>query len=133
MTGNCLHCGKEHTWAKTSTGKYCSNKCQGSARHKSCLDSWLVGGNNPGIKTMRKHLLSINDCCWECGIKEWNGKPIVLELEHCDGNGYNNNISNLKMLCPNCHSQTPTYKNKNKGNGRLERRLRANKDNARVA
>ena len=51
-----------------------------------------------------------------------------LELEHIDGNAYNNSESNLSLLCPNCHSQTPTYKAKNKGNGRVERRERAKKD-----
>jgi predicted HNH restriction endonuclease len=49
-------------------------------------------------------------------------------LEHIDGNAYNNSESNLSLLCPNCHSQTPTYKAKNKGNGRVERRERAKKD-----
>ena len=133
MKGHCQQCGKEHTWSKNSFGKYCSNACQGIARHQAKVKSWLEEGNNPSVRTMRTHLHSIQDSCWECGIKEWMGKPITLELEHSDGDGYNNNITNLKLLCPNCHSQTSTYKNRNKGNGRLERRLRANKDNARVA
>jgi predicted HNH restriction endonuclease len=48
----------------------------------------------------------------------------VLELEHKDGNGENNDLKNICLLCPNCHSQTATYKNKNKGNGRHYRRKR---------
>jgi ssDNA-binding Zn-finger/Zn-ribbon topoisomerase 1 len=52
--------------------------------------------------------------CEECGISEWNNKPIVLELDHIDGNRNNNILSNLKILCPNCHSQTDTFKGKNK-------------------
>jgi 5-methylcytosine-specific restriction endonuclease McrA len=47
-----------------------------------------------------------------------------LQLEHKDGNSENNKPENLCLLCPNCHSQTPTYGAKNKGNGRHYRRIR---------
>jgi Zn finger protein HypA/HybF involved in hydrogenase expression len=62
--------------------------------------------------------------CAECGLSEWRNKPIVLELEHRDGNSENNEFENLCLICPNCHSQTDTYKGKNKGNGRHARRQR---------
>ena len=52
--------------------------------------------------------------CEECGISEWMGNPIVLELHHKDGNRYNNSLDNLQILCPNCHSQTDTYRSKNR-------------------
>ena len=48
--------------------------------------------------------------CEKCGINNWNGLNIILELHHIDGDPLNNNISNLKILCPNCHSQTTYYK-----------------------
>lgn len=52
-------------------------------------------------------------CSW-CGLEdEWNGKRITLHLDHIDGNSYNNELSNLRWLCPNCHSQTDTYTNRN--------------------
>ena len=41
---------------------------------------------------------------------EWNEKSITLELDHIDGDRYNNNFDNLRILCPNCHSQTPTFR-----------------------
>ena len=50
--------------------------------------------------------------CNKCGIKEWNDEKITLEIEHKDGNNYNNKKENLEFLCPNCHSQTKTYKRK---------------------
>lgn len=50
--------------------------------------------------------------CELCGITEWNGKDIVFQLHHKDGNHKNNNIENLILLCPNCHSQTDNYANK---------------------
>jgi 5-methylcytosine-specific restriction endonuclease McrA len=51
--------------------------------------------------------------CSECSIKEWNGKLLSLELDHVDGNKHNNKKENLRYLCPNCHSQTHTYRAKN--------------------
>lgn len=51
--------------------------------------------------------------CEKCGINDWQGRPIRLQLNHIDGNHYNNELSNLEILCPNCHSQTDTYAGKN--------------------
>lgn len=53
--------------------------------------------------------------CYTCNNKEWLGEPIPLELEHKDGNHANNNLSNLTLICPNCHARTPTYRGKNIG------------------
>lgn len=52
--------------------------------------------------------------CEECGISEYNGKPLRLELHHKDGNKMNNKLENLEMLCPNCHSQTDNFRFKNR-------------------
>jgi hypothetical protein len=48
--------------------------------------------------------------CNRCGLDEWMGIPIVLEYEHKDGNTENNSRDNVECLCPNCHSQTPTWR-----------------------
>lgn len=55
--------------------------------------------------------------CESCLNVEWLGKPISLELEHIDGDHYNNLLKNLLILCPNCHAQTETYRGKNINNG----------------
>ena len=52
--------------------------------------------------------------CENCGLTEWMGKFIPLELHHKDGNHSNNDLDNLQLLCPNCHAQTEQYKCKNK-------------------
>jgi uncharacterized protein YerC len=53
--------------------------------------------------------------CEICKISEWLGKPIVLHLDHINGDGRENGSHNLRLLCPNCHSQTETYGGKNAG------------------
>lgn len=52
--------------------------------------------------------------CYECKLTEWCGKNIPLELDHIDGSHNNNSLDNLRLLCPNCHAQTETYRGKNK-------------------
>ena len=64
----------------------------------------------PAIK---KRLISeLGHQCRKCEMTLWNDQPITLELEHIDGNNRNNSRENLTLLCPNCHSQTPTWRNR---------------------
>jgi hypothetical protein len=50
--------------------------------------------------------------CYKCKITSWCGLPLTLQLDHVDGDGTNNELINLRLLCPNCHTQTPTYGSK---------------------
>lgn len=52
-----------------------------------------------------------------CGISEWHGKAIKLQIHHIDGDHFNNELDNLQILCPNCHSQTDTYAGKKNKKG----------------
>lgn len=52
--------------------------------------------------------------CEICNIENWQGKPLRLQIHHIDGNRSNNNLENLQILCPNCHSQTDNFCSKNR-------------------
>ena len=59
-------------------------------------------------------ILEQNGKCNKCGLSEWLGEKLVLEIDHKDGNHQNNDRDNLEGLCPNCHSLTPTWRGRNK-------------------
>ena len=76
---------------------------------KSELLSW----EEAGITVKRQRVKTEqNEKCNKCGIKEWRGKWIVLEIEHIDANPNNWERSNVEGLCPNCHSQTKSWRRK---------------------
>jgi RNase P subunit RPR2 len=54
------------------------------------------------------------EICEKCNNDLWLGSKIPLELDHIDGNSSNHKFENLRMLCPNCHAQTDTYRGANK-------------------
>lgn len=128
----CLYCGSPIR--KSRRAKYCTKDCQNNFVHADLVKNWL-SGENTGLnglniaKWLRQYLLSSRGGkCESCG---WD-KPhpltgrSILEIEHTDGNWNNNRPDNLKLLCPNCHAMTPTYRSLNIGNGRYLRRLRTN-------
>lgn len=113
----CKNCEKELT---TYQSKYCSKQCQ---QNKQRLDK--IQNGTAGVKAIKTYLENISNSCSICKMKNtWNNKPIVMVLDHIDGNSENNNLSNLRLVCPNCDSQLPTFKSRNKGNGRHNRRKR---------
>lgn len=101
---------------------YCSNKCQIEYQRNIKFDKIKNGIYSGNTRFLKKYLIEIRGHrCEECKNTEWLGNPINLELEHINGDSSDNNLINLKLLCPNCHSYTPTYKGKNIGNSKRER------------
>lgn len=84
---------------------------------KRSIEEYLVEGKLVGSHKLKLRLIAEGikqHKCECCGITEWNGQPTPIELDHIDGNRYNNTLDNLRILCPNCHAQTDTYRGKNK-------------------
>ncbi len=80
-------------------------------------DTLVSGCTYTNMTRLKKRVLReglLGDKCSVCGIKEWNGKPIVLQLDHINGDNRDNRLENLRLLCPNCHSQTETFCRKKK-------------------
>jgi hypothetical protein len=120
---HCLTCGLQ---LENKYSKFCSIKCGQNYISQTKIKEWLAGERlSLSRPALRKYLTEhYGYKCSVCGLFDWNGKLIVLEIEHKDGNSENNMPDNLCFICPNCHSQTGTYKGKNKGKGRFARRQR---------
>lgn len=79
----------------------------------------ILNGEYPHYHTYKlgKRLIKENykdHKCELCNNQYWNNLPIPLELDHIDGNSSNHKLENLRLICPNCHAQTPTYRGKNR-------------------
>lgn len=127
----CLNCSKDCFYGIAKSNKYCDNKCQIEYQYKKYITEWKLGiksgirGKDQVSSYIKRYLLQkFSNKCSKCGIDSWEGEPITLEIEHKDGNSLNQAEENLILLCPNCHSQTLTYKARNKGNGRHSRKQR---------
>jgi hypothetical protein len=138
MVSACDNCGS--SLKKRKQKKFCSNKCQIEFQYKRYIESWKNGqvSGERGMLAknisnhLRKYLLvKYGTKCVQCG---WGKKhPVTgnvpLEIHHIDGSANNNNESNLRLLCPNCHSLTTSFKNLNSGKGRLWRKDKYLKNN----
>ena len=119
----CKNCNREYKYTKSQgMGYFCSQICQGEYTKNENIKKWLlneVDGHDSCGKLkayVRKYLLEeANYKCSLCGWGEANphNNKIHLEIDHIDGS-LDSRKSNLRVLCPNCHSLTPTYKTLNK-------------------
>ena len=128
----CGYCHKPYTPKFSGCHrKFCSQRCAGlgisEARYLSFIERWKAGlekgrsGEGGTSAHIKRYLLDkYHNKCSKCGWAKRNkytGK-LTLESHHRDGNWKNNAESNLWLLCPNCHSLTPTYRALNAGKGR---------------
>lgn len=119
---NCPECG-----LLTENINFCSKSCQGLSIknnvYKQIEQTKSFFGC--GKEKARQYLISMRGHrCEICNQTEWMGQPIPLVRDHINGNSDDERLENNRMICCNCDAQTPTYKYKNKGNGRAIRRKR---------
>jgi hypothetical protein len=130
-TFECLNCGaiQKCKLGQNYRNKYCNSKCAGEHKIKLWRDT-----NRPlyeqGLLTSRaayKRFI-IEDYGNQCSIcnqqPEHNNKPLVMILDHIDGDASNNKPENFRLVCPNCDTQLDTYKSRNRGNGRASKGMK---------
>jgi hypothetical protein len=103
---------------KMSAGSLLCKKCRNNIfkrMYTSLNDKYIKSS------TLRHYYEKIRGHkCEKCNLTSWNDLSITLHAHHIDGNIFNNDPSNIMILCPNCHSQTPNYCAKNRGNGKFK-------------
>lgn len=122
----CNYCKKQIV-----KGKYCSVQCQANERRAIATRRWLrkeIPGHKGAAMIVKDFVRAymiekVGGKCSKCG---WNtphpiSKKPPLDINHIDGDASNSWEENLEVLCPNCHSLTPNFKNRNKGNGKRTR------------
>ena len=126
MKKYCNLCGK--LLSRDSKGELCHN-CRVLKNREDTINHWLLTGDTGcGVATTLRNAIRdyIMDTqyhkCSICGIDDnWNGKPLKFILDHIDGDASNNFQDNLRLICPNCDSQFPTFKARNKNSARTHR------------
>lgn len=125
----CLFCENK---VKTSIAIYCSLKCQKDNKSDNIIKKWLrkeieghTGKTHKIRRPIRNYLLTkYNNSCTICGwdkLHPIDKKPLV-EIDHINGDSSNSFIENLRVLCPNCHSETPTFKSRNLVSSRVRKK-----------
>ena len=138
----CPKCNTEHIKSGNYCSRSCANSrvftddakkkkslaLKGKPANRQDVESWKKSISNAQRKRFDER--TFDECGWDskrdrvikeqnykcfnCGISDWLGKPISLEIDHKDGNNSNDIRENLEALCPNCHAQTDTWRGRNK-------------------
>lgn len=119
--GGHAHISRRIKHFNIDTSHFCRPKKNGAARRRFRADQILVrislGGKRQAPHMLRRALIEIGRLyrCTQCGIDAWwDHGPLILEVDHIDGDYHNNEAWNLRFLCPNCHSQTGNFAGRRK-------------------
>jgi hypothetical protein len=112
-----------HTYAECMTRfGYCPESWTAAVRRGKlsvrarALPLDLMTRRKMARRSIKRRLLELNllkNECSRCGIAQWRGKPLIIHIDHINGINDDWRLANLRMLCPNCHSQTPTFSGRN--------------------
>lgn len=95
-----------------------SNRRGTNSPNRISIVKHLTYGSKVGNKMIKFGCLRedlLKNICYKCGmLPVWNNEPISLQVDHINGDRYDNQLNNLRLLCPNCHSQTKTFSGRNK-------------------
>jgi hypothetical protein len=97
-----------------------SNSAWSKGKSLTLNEEIFVADSNHSNEFVKNRIVKdglLTYCCDKCKIDSWQNETIVLDLDHINGDNRDNRLDNLRYLCPNCHSQTDTYKGRNKNKG----------------
>lgn len=104
---------------------FCSESCYQEYRKAKIRVRLEAGDTSFGKRVYKQYLIEKHGYkCWNCGLSEWMGQPIPLEIEHKNGDKRDNRLENLEILCCNCHGLTDTWKGKNMGNPLMKTKVK---------
>lgn len=129
----CEVCGKNLSY-KSRKETTMHSQC----KRQHIIQLWLAGDNSVTLYAdnksglpkdtkgfVKKYLLETRgDRCEECGFDKHGPYGSIIQMDHVNGDCFDNRPENLKLLCPNCHAMTPTYGSRNRGSGRAHRRAK---------
>lgn len=114
----CLYCNNSVLWGNSKLNKFCNNTCQQNHKWVNNTVPRIETGGCREPDTLKKYLIEkFGKHCSICNLGDtWHNKDLVLQLDHIDGDSDNNYPINIRLLCPNCHSQTDNFGSKGQGN-----------------